>query len=354
MTRLLGLIKFELKQFALEKANIFWTFAFPVLFLFFMNNFYTSLLKEFRFYPDIQVSICGDSRESYSLFSALKSNYGGALEYHFAKEAHMPEVDFEINLSSQCSNNTSGYKTVGVISRVENEDLDKWLINVLYAWIQRDHKNTINFTHADKNTQSNVEIALLFPGITTMTLLSVCLYGVVFALVTMRRMNVFKKYQLFPVNRYQLISVFVLSRAIYMFVFSIFFISLLLVLSPSLLHSTNYIALISVVTLGVFTFLALGILISNFFISPAAAAGVVNILYMFLTVASALFIPESVFPNLLNQIMDYLPVKAFSDQFRLVLFGHSSINTALHNYSVLGVWLLGATLLSIKTFRWCV
>lgn len=194
--------------------------------------------------------------------------------------------------------------------------------------------------------------AFLIPGIATMALFSVCLYGVSLTLVTMRRMNVFKKYQLLPINKFQMIVAFVLSRALFMWLFSIFFILVSFFMLNVPFSQANWLALIGTCFLGVLTFISVGVLLSNFFSSPSAASGMINILYMILTIISALFIPERVYPDWLNLTMSYFPVKAFAESFRWAAFDQVGAYNITQMYGVLVVWFAMTTLLATTTFRW--
>ncbi|PCK02577.1 MAG: hypothetical protein COA42_22055 [Alteromonadaceae bacterium] len=202
------------------------------------------------------------------------------------------------------------------------------------------------------NTSALALATFLIPGIATMALFSVCLYGVSLTLVTMRRMNVFKKYQLLPINKFQMITAFVLSRSVFMWIFSIFFVFVsFFMLSVPFTH-VNWLALIATCFLGVLTFISVGVLLSNFFSSPSAASGMINILYMILTIISALFIPERVYPDWLNITMSYFPVKAFAESFRWAAFNEVGAYNITQMYAVLLGWFIMTTLLAITTFRW--
>lgn len=102
------------------------------------------------------------------------------------------------------------------------------------------------------------------------------------------------------------------------------------------------------VALGTFAFAALGLLLAGTMRAEATLAAA-NLLYVVLLVAGAVVLPVSSYPELMQHVATALPSGALAEGLRELLTG-AGLEWA--RVAVLAVWGLGATALTVRTFRW--
>jgi ABC-2 type transport system permease protein len=358
MKQLIGLTIFEVKQFFKDKMGLFWTFLFPFVLLALMSLFYGSMNKSYQKFDPLLINFCGSDERFNVVHDAVDRYYNGIFRivrtdvfkldydgYLVVVPLNCPGVQTPVVSFDQEPSNFlvfSKYKdllTRALLQDVLNRDLSI-------------EQSPITFVDQDPEKDGIDSNSFLVSGIITMTLASITLFGISLWIVQMRSNNVFTKYKLFPIDSYKLIIAFICSRTIFMCTYIVIFMGVCLVVFKIDVSLYSVPGLILFSLLGVVTFISLGVFLSGLFRSSAAAAGVINIIYLLITFPSNLFMPDRFFPVELSDIMGFLPVKAFVEGFRVIAFGQDEIYSLEKSTIVLIVWLVVSFVLAIKTFRW--
>ncbi|MBE0370473.1 ABC transporter permease [Pseudoalteromonas sp. MMG013] len=157
----------------------------------------------------------------------------------------------------------------------------------------------------------------LIPGIIVLQILGLALVSVANSLVSDRQNGFFKRMRLSPFKRRDYIIGIVLAR-LFLLVFQmiILFVAFNLLFNYSLQGSI--INIVAVMTLGSFCICMLGVLVGARSQRVEVSSGISNLLYFPLMFLSGIYFDTANFPDLLREIVSYLPTTAFLDALRLV------------------------------------
>ena len=159
-----------------------------------------------------------------------------------------------------------------------------------------------------------------------MTLLSICLIGIVIPLVARREFNVLRTFQCLPISRYEYMTAFVSSLLILSALFSVLFLG-----SVSAIYHLNFsmrppavLQMLGLVAIAAIAFALMGIAIAGRLRSVAAASAAANAVFFPLVLMGNLTIPIQGFPAVVQNILGYSPSAIASSSLRdIVVSGHS-------------------------------
>lgn len=360
MSRLARLVAFETRQFLQDKMGLFWTFLFPFVLLVVLMGFYGNLGSAGSYAVSVKACL---SEEEYSAFSRhIERHYDSIIDLQALSSAILTDGDLYLISQEHCHAHQIGSAQTesknyqySILNNSAYPQMTAVVRDAVSTWISP--TNSIFTANIyEPNTSDNDGVLdsdqYLTSGIIAMTLTSICLFGITLWIVQMRSANVLNKYRLFPVSSIQLVVTFVLSRAVFMGVYVIVFALAALIIFNVDFNRSSVVLLLGFSLLGVFCFIALGVMLAGLFKSASAAAGVVNLVYLFLTFPSNLFMPEQFFPSLVRTTVEFFPVKAFVEGFRSIAFDASTGYPMSQSVLVLLVWLVVSVVIAAKTFKW--
>lgn len=174
--------------------------------------------------------------------------------------------------------------------------------------------------------------------------------GVAFSLFHLRQNNVFKLIFATPIHKLSIISAEIFSR--FLFIFSSAFISLILGLvilgGNSLMNISNFFWILSIVILGIWSFMPYGFLVSIFAKSIPAVPIIGNIFLIPQWIFSGLFINITNFPNFVQKVSQILPFSCF---YHVLVESGNSTKISFSLLYLVFYGLLGY-ILSFKFFHW--
>jgi ABC-2 type transport system permease protein len=107
-----------------------------------------------------------------------------------------------------------------------------------------------------------------------------------------------------------------------------------------------------ILMLGTFTTAALGFALSSLTASAEGAVVAVHAIYIPMLFLCGAFIPIEAMPRPLQVIAHAIPLTYFVEPFHSVMVDGASLNGVMGDLLILLVWLVGAWIVAIKTFRW--
>jgi ABC-2 type transport system permease protein len=111
-------------------------------------------------------------------------------------------------------------------------------------------------------------------------------------------------------------------------------------------------ALLVAVALGSLAMLALGFVIGSFARDASVAQAAFFLLSFPMTFLAGSYFPTDSAPHFLTPVINALPLTYLNDALRQVINNGASFAIIQRDLLVLAVWLVAATLLSARAFRW--
>jgi ABC-2 type transport system permease protein len=161
-------------------------------------------------------------------------------------------------------------------------------------------------------------IDFLLPGLIGMGLVSSGLWGVGFAVATVRASKLMKRMVATPMRQRDFLLSFVLTRAIFVF----FELPVLLVFGALVFGVPvrgSLVLLTGVAVLGSLTFAGMGLLVASRARTTQAVNGIANLISMPMFIVSGTFFSASRFPDAVQPLVAALPLTALNDALRAVM-----------------------------------
>lgn len=115
--------------------------------------------------------------------------------------------------------------------------------------------------------------------------------------------------------------------------------------------SGNIAAVLAAAALGLVAFLALGYTLAGPYPSSGAATGIGNVLMLLLMLSSGAFVPLATMPDGVQRVMNFSPVRHFSDLIQGLWEGQAWATLLLPTAVLLGMIITFGTL-GARLFRW--
>jgi ABC-type multidrug transport system permease subunit len=194
-------------------------------------------------------------------------------------------------------------------------------------------------------------IDFLIPGLLGMNIMSGGMWGVGFVLVEMRSRKLLKRLVATPMKKSHFLGAMMASRMVMVFgemgLLLLFgWLAFDLVLQGSLV----WIALISV--LGAFSFASLGLLVASRARKIETVSGLMNLVMLPMFVLSGVFFGADRFPDVVQPLVQALPLTALNDALRAVILEGASLGSQLPRIAILAGWGVVSFLLALRWFRW--
>ena len=358
------------REFARDKTALFWTLAFPVMFMGIMGVVFSRddnisfdvgvvnedgaasarLVEGFKQVSVFKVTEGARADELKALedgdravvivipagtgaaFQAQATNLTGA----FPRAAALLDVHYDPAQQNQSQ------VALSIIDRVIAGMNEQILGVTPVLAIQRQTVTADDFRYID----------YLLPGVLAMSLMQLGLFGTAAPLVSLREKQVLRRMGATPLSKTTLLASqvgFRLTTALVQ--------TGLIVLVGALafgvsIEVANTPAILAIVLLGAATFITFGYVLSGFAKTEEAVQGLIslpNFLFMFL---SGIFFPIEWMPGWIRPVVDVIPLTYLGDALRATMLDAGSDFSMARNVAVLGAWLAVCGALAVRFFRW--
>lgn len=191
----------------------------------------------------------------------------------------------------------------------------------------------------------------ILPGLLSMTIMQLGIFGVAFSFVAMKASGALKRLQATPVHPIY----FVTAQAVVRMLVSLATVTLLIVLGTYLFdfHMLgSYLTFGLVAALGILIFLGIGFAIAGWAKDETQVAPVANLIQLPLLLLSGIFFPRDGFPAWLRSITDYFPLTYVSHGLRKIANEGASLTQIPGDLIGMIVWLVIVYAIAVKVFRW--
>lgn len=191
----------------------------------------------------------------------------------------------------------------------------------------------------------------ILPGILSMTIMQLGIFGVSFAFVSHKASGALRRIQATPIHPRIFIFAQAITRLIMTFITVLFLLSLGIYFFD--FHMVgNFIEFAAVTVLGIIVFLGFGFAIAGWAKDENQVAPVANIIQLPMLMLSGVFFSRDAFPGWLKAITDYLPLTFLSESLRHIANEGQHVTQMPGNILGLLVWGVVIFAVAIYLFRW--
>jgi ABC-2 type transport system permease protein len=353
------LIIANFKQFIRDRTALFFTFAFPLLF---MVIFGLAFSGEQNISYNIGLINNDDSPIGTSISTALQQipafeiSEGGLDD----KLAELEDGDLsavvlipagleDILSSGQAADITVYYDpsqttSSPIILSVLNESIN--IINLQLA----EQPVLLNLAQESIQARQLRNIDYLVPGILAMSLMFLGMFGGV-PMVEWREKQVLKRFGATPLRR----STMIFSQVAYRLILAV--VQAVIIIAVAFFAFDveivgNWFLLLGLVLLGALTFVSIGYFAVSRAKTVEGAMPIINLVQFPMLFLSGIFFPVEFFPDFMRPIVDAIPLTYLGDGFRQVMVEATPLHSLGFDVAILSGWLLVTMVLAIRFFRW--
>ncbi len=362
MTALLQLTIANIRSFTRDRAALFWTLAFPLIFVVLFGSIFTGggtgkrtlgwvdddrsaasaqLRSAFAAVPNVTVvdgeqdASLGDMRNGkLDAVLVIPAGYGAAVA---ANGSAGPTA---VQVYTDPSQSASRGVTLQLVSGVLGQ------VNLALAG----GHPVVGIDERTVQTQNLTFISYLVPSILGMALMQLGIFSSI-PLVADREKLILKRLNATPLRRWQLVGSNVLMRLLIGIAQTVIIIAV-----GSRLYgvqvSGNVVLLAGLVVLGSLAFISLGYVIASFASTEDAANGMTSVVQFPLMFLSGTFFPIDQMPDFLKVVARVLPLTYLSDALRQVMVNGTPFAPLWVCYAVLLGFLAVCFAISARFFRW--
>ncbi len=354
----------NIRSFIRDRAALFWTLAFPLIFILMFGSIFSGGGDPVQTYAWADLDGSSASAQLRSAFAAVPAvelkdeaedagvkemrdgkvrgvlvvpkGYGAAISA--ASRATLPPVAITVYVDP--TQQSASAQTVGLAQAI--------LGQVNLAATGRGPA-VVTATKAVQ-TQQFSYISYLVPSILGMALMQLGIFSAI-PLVADREKLILKRLSATPLKRWQLVGSNVVMRLLIAIVQTV----IIVAVGSLAFHvevSGSYLLIGALVILGSMSFIALGYVIASFARTEDAANGMTSVIQFPMMFLSGTFFPIDGMPAILKVVAHVLPLTYLSDALRQVMVGGTPIASLATCFAVLGIFLVGCFAISAKFFRW--
>ncbi|UCG54134.1 MAG: ABC transporter permease [Dehalococcoidia bacterium] len=353
------LLMSDLKQFFRDRTALFFTFAFPVLFIFIFGwvfsgtgdiSYKIGLVKNDSSIIGEEISQILDQIPIFVISEGEQTGKLAELEAGDLRAIIVIPADIDsiiyvgqpvdIEVYYDPAQTTTAQIILPVLRQVIDEVNRKITQQPLLLQLSEESIQAHDLRNID----------YLVPGILAMSILFLGLFGSL-VLVERREKKILKRFGATPLNR----STMVFSQITYRLILALIQ-TLIIIGIASLIFNVqmvgNWFLLMALVLLGTLTFISIGYFAVARAKTTEGAMPIIQIIQFPMLFLSGIFFPVDFMPDFMRPILAIIPLTYLGDAFRQVMVDATPLYPLGLDIAVLGTWLLICMILAVKLFRW--
>jgi ABC-2 type transport system permease protein len=210
---------------------------------------------------------------------------------------------------------------------------------------------TLNVESEGISTNDLGYFDFILPGILSMTIMQLGIFGVAFSFVAMKASGALRRIQATPVHPIY----FVFSQATVRMFVTLATAAILVGFGSYFFgfHMLgSYVTFAFVCILGILIFLGVGFGIAGWARDETQVAPVANIIQLPLLLLSGIFFPRDGFPSWLKTITDYFPLTYLSHGLRSIANEGAGLGQIYGDIIGMAVWIVVVYVVTARIFRW--
>lgn len=359
MNAVLRLTVANIKSFVRDRAALFWTLAFPLIFVVIFGLIFSGNPAPTSYgFADLD-----GSEASAGVRAAFDSVEGVSLvdgtEDDLLAQMRQGEVDAVIVVPAGYGESVAAGGTPATItvytdpSQSQADGRTRQLVGFVIGAVNQAASGeppAVVPTFQTIQTNDFNYLSYLIPSILAMSLMQ----GGVFAaipLVADREKLILKRLGATPLRRWQLVGSNILVRLLVALVQTVIIVGVGTLLF-GLETTGRWLAVGFFIVLGSLTFIALGYVIASFTKTEEAANGVTQVVQLPMLFLSGIFFPIATMGEFLQTVARLMPLTYLADALRQVMVDGIPFASLAFCVAVLLAWLAGCFAIAARYFRW--
>jgi ABC-2 type transport system permease protein len=362
MTALVALTVANIRSYVRDRAALFWTLAFPLIFIFMFGFIFqgggdpglslgwvdrdgspeaTQLRGAFETPDGIELTVADEEaaleqmREGQlDAVVVVPEGYGVAVETAAGGSGPPGSVVVYTDPSRQ-NLTASVYQAVGSVLGVVNLGGRPPLVIPRPETLQTENLNFISY---------------FVPSMLGLSVMQVGIFAAI-PLVADREKLILKRLAATPLRRWQLVGSNVLMRLLIALIQAVIIIGVGIVFFGVTISGPFPLSIVFIV-LGAVSFLALGYVVASFASTEDAANGMTSVIQFPMMFLSGTFFPIDEMPDVLQAVARVIPLTYLSDALRQVMVGGAAFAPLWVCFAVLAGWLVVCLGIAARKFRW--
>jgi ABC-2 type transport system permease protein len=362
MNTLLFLTVANIRGLVRDRAALFWTFFFPVMFVLLFGVLFSGSSGS-----KIAIGVVNNDPGASGnvVVAALGTVFDVRVGSEDAEKAAMQKgevsavVVIPSDLSSAIATVQGGGKATATLTlytdpaQSQTSQVISQIVSAVAGQLNLGYQNASEIIQVAPATlaASNVStVAYLVPSILAMALMQLGVFAAV-PLVQQREKGILKRLGATPLPRWQLVASNILLRLIVAAVDTVLIIGIGIAVFDIQIVGNIAVA-VGFVFLGAGAFLALGFMLASFLKTEEQATGVVQVVQMPLMFLSGIFFPFDFMPEFLRTIARFLPLTYLGDGLRQSMVNGTQIAPLGFDALILAGWLVVCLGIAARSFRW--
>jgi ABC-2 type transport system permease protein len=359
MMTMLRLTVANVKSLTRDRAALFWTFVFPIMFVFLFGAIFggsSSAKITVGFVDQDKTAASAGISAAFSQVEFLGLKTGSLEDEKAAMERGdisaiivIPEgtgasLAAKTPLALQLYTDPSNSQTTQVVDNVVVQVVNH--INLGLAG----GSEVVTVARRTLQSQGLTAVGYLVPSILAMALMQLGVFAAI-PLVQQREKGILKRLGATPLARWQLVGSNVLERLVVAVLNAVLIVGIgMVVFKVEILGSV--LMVVFLVLLGAAAFLALGYALASFLKTEEQASGVVQVVQIPMMFLSGIFFSFEFLPDFLQTIARFLPLTYLGDALRQVMVNSPQVAPLGVDIAVLVGWLVVCLGISARFLRW--
>lgn len=357
--------KLETLRTLRDKVALFFTFVFPLIFLFVFGGLFGGNNSDVSF----KVALLDSSNSTFSqnFVKELKDNKTFKIDAETtnlekAKEKmNHGEIDAAIVLPQNFGNIVDGKQYPGgeaqVIYNQNSEQAAQTLTSILSSTFGEINMGLVKtetpFTVVSKSTAEagQKRFDYTFAGLLGFSILSLGIFGPTNVFPRLKQQGILKRLSTTTLKVHQYFFANALSYSIV----GLMSVASLFVCARLFFHlnmNGDYLSLVMLVILGIFTMFGIGLAIGGWAKNENQAAPLAQIVVFPMMFLSGTFFPRFLMPPLLQKISYFLPLTPLIDGSRMIVTEGKTILEIGPQVGLLAIWAVVIYCIAFRVFRW--
>jgi ABC-2 type transport system permease protein len=349
----------NIKSFTRDRAALFWTLAFPVIFVVLFGSIFSGGNND----RTIGFADLDNTATSQKLAAAFAAVDGVKLEMGPENELQAKMKDGQLSAVivvpegyEQTVTSRSGTATVTVFTDPSQSSADgatRQLVGYILSAVNQAAAGVppaVEPQFQAIQTNDLSFISYLVPSILGMSLMQVGIFAAI-PLVADRQKLILKRLQATPLRRWQLVGSNVLMRLLIAVAQTIIIVGIGAMLYGVQI-SGSWLQIAFLILLGSLTFISFGYVIASFAATEDAANAMTSAVQFPLMFLSGTFFPIAAMPDALQAVARILPLTYLNDALRQVMVAGTPFSPLWVCVAFLVVWLVACLGISARFFKW--
>jgi ABC-2 type transport system permease protein len=359
MNALLRLTVANIRSFVRDRAALFWTLAFPLIFVVLFGSIFSGgdTNRKIGFADEDGTPASAELKGAFASISGVELIDGAKAD--LLEQMRKGDVSSVIVVPPGYADTVAAKAAPASVtvytdpSQSAADGATKQLVGFVLARVNQEASGQPPaVTPAFETVQTNdlSFISYLVPSILGMSLMQLGIFSAI-PLVADREKLILKRLQATPLRRWQLVGSNVLTRLL----IAVFQTAIIISVGTAFYDvqiSGSWLLIGLLVLLGSLAFIALGYVIASFAPTEEAANGMTSVVQFPLMFLSGTFFPIDAMPDALKMVARAMPLTYLGDALRQVMVEGTPFSPLWVCFAVLAVWLVVCFGIAARFFRW--